>query len=119
MSRLNEMIQELCPDGGEYRPIKDCVESVEKIEWKKTDETYRYIDLSSVDRDDHTIGETIEISADDAPSRAQQLVKENDILLGTTRPMLKRYCQIPLEYDNQICSTGFCVLRANNIRVLS
>ena len=119
MSRLNEMIQELCPDGVEYRPIKDCVESVEKIEWKKTDETYRYIDLSSVDRDDHTIGETIEISADDAPSRAQQLVKENDILLGTTRPMLKRYCQIPLEYDNQICSTGFCVLRANNIRVLS
>ena len=119
MSRLREMIQELCPDGVEYRPIKDCVESVEKIEWKKTDETYRYIDLSSVDRDDHTIGETIEISADDAPSRAQQLVKENDILLGTTRPMLKRYCQIPLEYDNQICSTGFCVLRANNIRVLS
>ena len=119
MSRLNEMIQELCPDGVEYRPIKDCVESVEKIEWKKTDETYRYIDLSSVDREDHIIGETIEIGADDAPSRAQQLVKENDILLGTTRPMLKRYCQIPLEYDNQICSTGFCVLRANNIRVLS
>lgn len=119
MSRLREMIKELCPDGVEYCPIKDCVESVEKIEWKKTDETYRYIDLSSVDRDDHTIGETLEISADDAPSRAQQVVKENDILLGTTRPMLKRYCQIPSEYDNQICSTGFCVLRANNTRVLS
>ena len=119
MSRLREMIKELCPNGVEYQPIKDCVESVEKIQWKLTDETYRYIDLSSVDRDDHMIGETIEISGDNAPSRAQQLVKENDILLGTTRPMLKRYCQIPLEYDNQICSTGFCVLRANNIRVLS
>ena len=38
MSRLCEMIKELCPDGVEYCPIKDCVESVEKIEWKKTDE---------------------------------------------------------------------------------
>ena len=119
MSRLGEMIKELCPNGVEYQPIKDCVESVEKIEWKKTDGTYRYIDLSSVGRDDHTIGETIEIGADDAPSRAQQVVKANDVLLGTTRPMLKRYCQIPLEYDNQICSTGFCVLRADNTRVLN
>ena len=83
MSRLREMIKELCPDGVEYRKIKDCVESVEKIEWKKTDGTYRYIDLSSVGRDDHTIGETIEIGADDAPSRAQQVVKANDVLLGT------------------------------------
>ena len=38
MSRLCEMIKDLCPDGVEYCPIKDCVESVEKIEWKKTDE---------------------------------------------------------------------------------
>ena len=65
------------------------------------------------------IGETIEISGDNAPSRAQQIVKAGDILLGTTRPMLKRYCQIPLEYDSQICSTGFCVLRADNVKVLT
>ena len=119
MSRLRELMAELCPDGVEYQPIKDCVESVEKIQWKLTDETYRYIDLSSVDRDDHMIGETIEISGDNAPSRAQQIVKAGDILFGTTRPMLKRYCQIPLEYDSQICSTGFCVLRADNARVLN
>ena len=119
MSRLRELMAELCPDGVEYQPIKDCVESVEKIQWKLTDETYRYIDLSSVDCDDHMIGETIEISGDNAPSRAQQIVKAGDILLGTTRPMLKRYCQIPLEYDSQICSTGFCVLRADNAKVLT
>ncbi len=119
MSRLSEMIKELCPDGVEYRAIKDCVKKIERIQWATTDETYRYIDLSSVDRDNRQIGETTEICADDAPSRAQQIVRTDDILLGTTRPMLKRYCQIPLEYDNQICSTGFCVLRADNSRIVS
>ncbi len=32
--------------------------------------------------------------------------------------MLKRYCFIDKTFDNQICSTGFCVLRANPLKVL-
>ena len=119
MSRLRGLMEELCPNGVEYRSIKDCVEIVEKIQWDTNDETYYYIDLSSVNRDNHTIGETIEINADNAPSRAQQIVKTDDVLFGTTRPMLKRYCQIPLAFDNQVCSTGFCVLRADNTIVLA
>ena len=70
-------------------------------------------------RDSHSIIETIEISTTTAPSRAQQIVNENDVLFGGTRPMLKRFCLIPKEYNNQICSTGFCVLRANEKLVLS
>ena len=119
MSRLRELMEELCPNGVEYKAIKDCVMPIDKIQWNMTDETYFYIDLSSVSRDNHMIEETIEINKDNAPSRAQQIVRFNDILLGTTRPMLKRYCQIPLAFDNHICSTGFCVLRANNAIVLT
>ena len=39
-------------------------------------------------------------------------------MFATTRPLLKRYCLIDSEYDGQICSTGFCVLRANTDNVL-
>lgn len=31
---------------------------------------------------------------------------------------MKRYCIVPDEYDNQICSTGYCVLRANTDIIL-
>ena len=89
---------------------------VGSINWKNTNGTRKYIDLSSVDRDTHSIidADVLEVSADNAPSRAKQLVKENDILFGGTRPMLKRYCIVPVEYNEQVCSTGYCVLRVDN-----
>ena len=42
----------------------------------------------------------------------------NDVLYATTRPTLQRYCIINEEYDNQICSTGYSVLRANPTKIL-
>lgn len=92
--------------------IKDIVCKTNKIKWNQTENTYQYIDLSSVDRETHTLSNTSIIDENTAPSRAQQIVCVDDVLFGTTRPMLKRICVIPDEYDGQICSTGFCVLRA-------
>lgn len=113
MSNLEELIEKLCPDGVEYKEINDCTIKVQNIKWKSyVGEDKQYIDLSSVDRERSIITETQNINADTAPSRAQQIVMKDDIILGTTRPMLKRYCIIPEKYDGEICSTGFCVLRA-------
>lgn len=113
MSNLEELIERLCPDGVEYKEINDCTIKVQNIKWKSyVGEDKQYIDLSSVDRERNIITETQNINADTAPSRAQQIVMKDDIILGTTRPMLKRYCIIPEKYDGEICSTGFCVLRA-------
>lgn len=85
---------------------------VGSIDWKKYNSTKKYIDLSSVDRETHTIidDDVIEISSENAPSRAKQIVN----LFGGTRPMLKRYCKVSSEYDEQVCSTGYCVLRVDN-----
>ncbi len=58
------------------------------------------------------------ITSENAPSRAQQIVNTNDILFGTTRPTLKRYTIIGENLNNQICSTGFCVLRPNTDLIL-
>lgn len=118
MNKLDELIKEYCPDGVRYTPIGQCVKKVDTIKWKETDGQYQYIDLASVDRETHQISETQTINADNAPSRAQQIVHTNDVLLGATRPMLKRYCYIEDGFNGQICSTGFCVLRANDDVVL-
>lgn len=88
------------------------------IRWPKVgDQEFAYIDLTSVDRQTHAIGETQAINATNAPSRAQQIVRTDDVLFGTTRPTLMRYCSIPEQYDGQICSTGYCVLRPDREQV--
>ena len=97
----------------QFIPISNCILPISKINWNKNNEIYKYIDLSSVDRQTHSITSTTEISKDNAPSRAQQIIREGDVLFGTTRPLLRRYCSVTTEYDGQICSSGFAVLRAN------
>ena len=106
--------------GGEvgYLTIGSCTLNTQTIKWKDEVGDYEYIDLSSVDREMSAIGETATINADSAPSRAQQIVHTDDILFGTTRPLLKRYCMVPPQYDGQIASTGFCVLRAKKEKIL-
>lgn len=46
-----------------------------------------------------------------APSRAQQVVRNGDILFSTVRPYLKNISTITELYDKNIASTGFCVIR--------
>ena len=84
------------------------------IKWKDNiGNEFKYIDLSAVNRENNKIEELQIITSKNAPSRAQQIVKTDDIIFGTTRPTLKRYAVITDDLDGQICSTGFCVLRPN------
>ena len=54
-----------------------------------------------------------ELSTDKAPSRATQIIKEGDLIIGTTRPYLKKFAIVPSEYDSCVCSSGFQVIAAN------
>ncbi len=108
-------------EGVEMKTLGEVCLKTQNMKWKSEpdENSYFYIDLSSVNIDLNSIIDTTEINKDSAPSRAQQIVKTDDILLGTTRPTLKRYCQVPIQYDSQICSTGYCIFRANKAIVLS
>jgi len=106
-------------DEVEWMILKKCTVKINNIKWSEnTNKEFLYINLSSVNRDDNKIYETQRINSKTAPSRARQIVFSNDVIFGSTRPMLKRYCLLNEEYHNQICSTGFCVLRANTEFVL-
>ncbi len=99
----------------EKKTIGEVCSKRENIKWKNENANteYQYIDLSAVDRESKNISDTQIITKENAPSRAQQIVKTGDILFGTTRPTLKRFCLLSGDYDGQICSTGFCVIRPN------
>ncbi|MDL0108317.1 restriction endonuclease subunit S [Campylobacter felis] len=99
--------------------LGEVCEKISNIKWKEMqNQTFKYIDLTSVDRENCQITQTQTITKENAPSRAQQIVQTDDVICGTTRPTLQRYCHITKTYDKQICSTGFCVLRANKKYIL-
>jgi len=106
-------------DDVEFRALGEVCEKTLNIKWQNNKEQFQYIDLTSVDRSRNIITETKMITSATAPSRAQKIVKTGDVIFGTTRPTLKRFCIINNKYNEQICSTGFCVLRPNTKMVLT
>lgn len=100
-------------DEVEQKTLGEVCVKTSNIKWKDTEEEYYYIDLTSVDRETNEIRPEKTINSENAPSRAQQIVMTDDVLFATTRPTLQRYCFVPEKYGGHICSTGYCVLRAN------
>ncbi|MFW1135892.1 restriction endonuclease subunit S [Vibrio parahaemolyticus] len=98
-------------------PLKDLLLKVEK--WNPAKEAgdmlIKYIDLSSVDKDSKRLiaDEVQELFGSNAPSRARQLVSENDILVATVRPNLNGVASVTCEFEGATASTGYCVLRVN------
>lgn len=102
----------------EWKKLGNVCIKTDNIKWKSDTCSYQYIDLSSVDIQTHSIMSTTKIDKDSAPSRAQQIVKKDDVIFATTRPTQMRVCLIPTEYDGEICSTGYCILRPHTSLVL-
>ena len=76
---------------------------------KHKEKTFNYIEIGSIDV---LLGVTsfTEIEVANAPSRATQIVKENDLILGLTRPYLKKFALISEKHNGYVCSSGFQVI---------
>ena len=70
-----------------------------------------YIDIAGIDNARQVIGKVKQYQLKDAPSRARQIVQSGDVLFATVRPYLRNIASVPNDYDQQIASTGFSVLR--------
>ncbi|MFR5900678.1 MAG: restriction endonuclease subunit S [Neglectibacter timonensis] len=76
------------------------------------DEPFLYVDISSVDVTTGMITNPQQLLGEEAPSRARKVIREGDIIISTCRPTRGAVAVVPKELDNQICSTGFSVIRA-------
>lgn len=72
---------------------------------------FRYLDISSIDNQASRITNPKTYLGREAPSRARQVVAENDTLFSTVRTYLKNIAMVPKNLDGQVASTGFAVLR--------
>lgn len=106
------------PKGWKKENIKSNTTKVKTISpFKTPNKHFKYIDISSVNNISKTIDNIKEVIGSEAPSRARQVVNENDVLVSTVRPNLNAVARVPDNLHNQIASTGFCVLRANQERL--
>src|SRR3990167_198837 len=101
-----------------WQPLSEITLRTNNIKWRDTTDSYRYIDLTSVDIGTKKIIETSVVTSNNAPSRAQKLIEKDDVIFATTRPTQMRYCLIDEEYDGEVASTGYCVLRAKKEVIL-
>lgn len=83
--------------------------------WKKEafpSKEFNYIEISSINPDDASITPT-KLSVSKAPSRATQIVYEGDLILGLTRPYLKKFTIVTAKEHQDICSSAFQVIEKN------
>jgi type I restriction enzyme, S subunit len=81
---------------------------------KKTPEnTFKYVDIGSIDNNTQTIQNPKVITGAEAPSRARRVIHTGDTLFSTVRIYLKNIAIVPEELDGQLTSTGIAILRPN------
>jgi type I restriction enzyme S subunit len=113
---LEAYLQDIFTNSGkdwEEKRLGDVLQKTETIDpTKKPDEELIYLDVSSVNKETKEIENPTVLLGKNAPSRARKLVKTNDVIFATVRPTHGRVALITKEYNNQVCSTGYFVLRA-------
>ena len=108
----------LCQKNFERKKIADLVEkNVSKLRSIYSEgQIINYVDISSIDREKNIVKGTTKYKVGEEPSRAQQCLEVNDILMATVRPNLKNIAVLTKKYDNPIGTSGFCVLRCRNCK---
>lgn len=105
----------LIPKTWKITKISDVVENTPYVNARRPlSMKFRYVDVSSVNNVSLKIELTATYEGRKAPSRARKWIKNGDVIIATVRPTLKRIALIGPDLDGQICSTAFCVLRANS-----
>jgi type I restriction enzyme S subunit len=76
------------------------------------DAEFTYFDIGGIDNERNRIAETKTVTGRNAPSRARQAVRKDDILFSTVRTYLRKIARVERDYPNPVASTGLTVIRA-------
>ena len=78
-------------------------------------DSFKYIDIDSIDNKVHKIKQPKVIATKDAPSRASRAVQTGSVLFSFVRPYLENIAYISEDNDDCIASTGFYVCNSNGM----
>lgn len=104
----------------EVKTIKEITKQVLKEKAKilrDASQSFRYVDLSSVDAKTGEIKEAKDIKVSEAPKRAYYEISKDDILVAVSGGGIGAKSHVigvvGIEYDKCVCSNGFRVLKLN------
>jgi len=99
------------PKGWKSKTIDElCKINPESWTKKNAPEVVKYVDLANAKNG--SVGETIEYSFSEAPSRARRILRPHDTIIGVVRPANRSFAYV--NEESLTGSTGFAVVRANN-----
>lgn len=78
------------------------------------DMKYRYIELANIGKSGDITGCLYE-NGEDLPTRARRIVTQGDVIVSSIEGSLSSCALITDDYDQSLCSTGFYVVRSNQI----
>ncbi len=102
------------PKGWVYTTIGAITSAIEQRP-PNNDGTFKYVDIASIDRQTKKIIDPQILHSKEAPSRARKVIEAHDVLVSMTRPNLNSVAMVGSELHGEIASTGFDVLRADQI----
>ena len=95
-------------------PIREIAKNPKRKFKPQKGEVFQYIEISEVDLSTGEYNKK-EILGEDAPDRAQWIVKQNDVITSTVRPIRSATSLIREDVQNLVCSSGFAVLKAEKV----
>lgn len=107
------------PKGWPVEPIGNLLApEIERVNPAKAfpDEEFTYIEIAHIDNVQFRIVTPKRLLGRNAPSRARQVVKTDDVLYSMTRPNLRNIAVVPEKLDGAIATTGFAILRSKKPR---
>lgn len=106
-----DLLDSNTPEGWELKKLRDISLPVEKASPRDSpEETFTYLDISSIDNSLLRVVSPKTYLGKDAPSRARQRIWSGNILFSTVRIYLKNIAIVPTEFNGEVGSTGFCVI---------
>lgn len=105
------------PVGWQQTVLSDVCKKIEKINSKSRTgiNEFIYVDINSVDNNKNIIADPKIYKWSEAPSRAQQILANGDVVFSTVRTYMKNIALVHPSLQDAIASTGFCVLRPKDI----
>jgi hypothetical protein len=79
----------------------------------KPGKPFQYIEIADVGQAGHAGSKLI--PGEEAPSRAQWIVKAGDVITSTVRPIRRLSALIESHQDGYVCTSGFAVLKPSDI----
>jgi type I restriction enzyme, S subunit len=93
--------------------IKDVANLREEPFTPHRSQNFHYIEIGDIASNTTITG--TELLGDNAPSRAQNFVRANDVITSTVRPIRRLSGMVAPDQDGWVCSSGFAVLKPQTV----